>query len=325
MNINSPLVSVCILTKNAGKIFESVLSAVLQQKTNFLYEIIVIDSGSTDGTLEYINSNPSNKLKVFTIKPEEFGHGKTRNLAIKKSCGQFIAMITHDAKPANELWLQNLISPFFTDEQVAGVFGRHYAYNDASLFTKRDLNIHFDNFKKGPSIVSLDDPKRYKSDISYRQYLHFFSDNNAALRRSIWERYPYPDVDFSEDQLWAKNIIEAGFKKAYADDAIVYHSHNYSLKNLFQRSYDESRALKRLFGYKLCPTILNLIYQVFACSRRDIKFYRESRDKDSSFNIIYIFTMHFLKQSGYYLGDKFHSSRLIFKLVSLDDSIKRNS
>jgi len=67
----------------------------------------------------------------------------------------------------------------------------------------------------------------------------------------VWEHYPYPEVDFSEDQAWARVIIEAGFKKAYSSDAAVYHSHNYGLWERFQRSFDESMALDDLFHYDL--------------------------------------------------------------------------
>ena len=63
-------------------------------------------------------------------------------------------------------------------------------------------------------MVWLDDKARYDRDEPYRQRLHFFSDNNALVRRSVWEQIPYPDVDFAEDQIWAQQIIEAGWKRA---------------------------------------------------------------------------------------------------------------
>lgn len=325
MDFNTNLVSVCILTKNPGAIFKSVLSSVLKQDVNFGYEVVIVDSGSTDGTIDFIKGIESSKprIKLIEIEPTEFGHGKTRNFAASQSVGDFIVMITHDANPVNRDWLSNLIKPFGQDEKVAGVFGRHYAYEDATVFTKRDLKLHFDNFAAGPKIVYLDDENRYQNDVGYRQWLHYFSDNNAALRRSVWEKCPYPEVDFAEDQLWAKEIIQLGYKKAYADDAIVYHSHNYNLEQTLRRSYDESRALKRLFGYKLCPSIANIAYQTYACTKRDVAYVKTLSDNKNKLSMLYIASWHFLKQLGYYLGDNFYNSKTIYKLVSLDNSIKR--
>ena len=160
-------------------------------------------------------------------------------------------------------------------------------------------------------------------DVGYRQWLHYFSDNNAALRKSVWQNIPYPEVDFAEDQLWAKEIMEKGYKKAYADDAIVYHSHNYSIGQTFRRSYDESRALKKLFGYNICPSLLNVFYQTLACTRRDIKYLKHACNHSSVKSSLKIVAMHFLKQLGYYLGNNFTNNKTIFRLVSLDNSIKR--
>ena len=69
------------------------------------------------------------------------------------------------------------------------------------------------------------------------------------MRRSIWEKYPYDNVDFAEDQFWARKIIELGYHKAYAADAPVYHSHNYKLHTYFGRYYDEYKGLYELHQY----------------------------------------------------------------------------
>ncbi|WBM72084.1 glycosyltransferase family 2 protein [Buttiauxella sp. WJP83] len=320
--LSTPKVSVCILTKNPGYIFREVIQSVLMQNTNFEYEVVVVDSGSTDGTIDYIEKIVDPRLKLLIIKPTDFGHGKTRNWAIENSSGEFAVMITHDAKPLNNFWLENLISPFETDPDIAGVFGRHVAYEDASVFTKRDLQLHFDGFKSN-KVVALDDSERYATDEGYKQFLHYFSDNNAALRRSVWLLYPYPEVDFAEDQLWAKLIIEKGYKKAYADDAVVYHSHNYSLVQTFKRSYDESRALRRLFNYNICPRLLNIGYQTLRCSHRDIKYYRELNNGCNLLKKIEIITFHFLKQTGFYIGSNYPDNKFLFRLISLDNSLKR--
>lgn len=262
--------SVIIPTKNPGDQFFAVLESVISQKTPWEYEILVIDSGSTDGTVNYVLSKK--EVKLLNIPPEEFGHGKTRNLGAEKSTGEFIVYITHDALPANQNWLFNLVEACDVSNDIGGAFGRHIAYDDASPFTKRDLKLHFDNLLMSGSVLRLEDLSRYEIDPGYRQLLHFFSSNNACLRRSVWEKIPLPDVDFAEDQIWAKTIIEAGYSKAYADNAIVYHSHDFGPWETGRRSFDESYAFKRYFGYNLCPGFIHLVVQIFRTSINDISY-----------------------------------------------------
>ena len=114
-----------IPTKNAMPLFTKVLHAVLQQLTPWHFDVLVIDSGSEDGTDIYAESLA--RVKVIRIPPTEFGHGRTRNQAISNTTAPFIAMITHDAQPSDQYWLVNLLAPFDKDQRVAGVFGRHIA------------------------------------------------------------------------------------------------------------------------------------------------------------------------------------------------------
>ncbi|MEJ8575004.1 glycosyltransferase family 2 protein, partial [Microbaculum marinum] len=126
-------------------------------------------------------------------------------------------------------------------------------------------------------VVSRDtDPVRYESDPGWRQFLHFYSDNNSCLRRSVWEKIPYPDVEFAEDQIWAHRVIEAGYAKAYADDAVVRHSHDYGPLERFQRAFDESNAFRVLFGYSLCGTPSKAARAIGWHVRRDIGFARKN-------------------------------------------------
>jgi rhamnosyltransferase len=294
-------VAVIIPTKNPGAIFREVLPAVISQKVSGSFEIIVIDSGSTDGTVEYATS--FGEIRVIEIRPDEFGHGRTRNLAIRHSRAEFCALITHDALPVNDDWLSELLRPAREDDQVAGVFGRHEAYPSASCFTKIELTAHFDNLALYPVLSKKTNEERFHNDLGWQQLLHFFSDNNALIRKSVWEEIPYPDVNFAEDQIWAKTIVEAGWKKAYANDAPVFHSHDYSLFERFQRSFDESLALKRLFGYEMCESVFALGKTWFALTKRDI-LVSKSRNLFSS-DTQAVLSMpfdHFMRLLGHMLG-----------------------
>ncbi|MEX0344937.1 MAG: glycosyltransferase family 2 protein [Rhizobiaceae bacterium] len=264
----TPLVSIIIPVKNGLPEFRRVVESVKKQSFSQGYEVIVIDSGSTDGSPDIIPKDDP-RFRLIEIEPAQFGHGKTRNLGIANSKGVYCAFLTHDAVPANDKWLKTLVQPLIDDPGVAGVFGRHIAYDDASPYTAWELETHFDGLKSWPC-VEIDDAREYARNEGLRQIYHFYSDNSSCLRKSVWEKIPYPDVDFSEDQLWAKQIIEAGYKKAFAWQSVVYHSHEYSLFERLQRSFDESLALRRLFGYKLCPTRTQILRQTIRTSARDL-------------------------------------------------------
>ncbi len=261
-------VSIVIPTKNAGSILIKVLDVLTRQDAPWPYEILAVDSGSVDGTVDVIKSYPS--VRLIEIPAKEFGHGKTRNFAIENTGGEFIAMITQDALPQDVHWLRNFVSVIEQDSRIAGVFGRHIAYPEASPFTRIELEQHFSGFLAQP-VVYLDDENRYGSDEDYRQYLYFFSDNNALLRRSVWDSIPYPEIDFAEDQAWAKLIIEAGYWKAYAHDAVVYHSHDYGFLERLQRGFDESYALKRIFSYQRGFGLYALLRSFVGITLRDFK------------------------------------------------------
>lgn len=273
--------AVIIPTKNALPIFQNVLEAILRQKTEWPFEIIVIDSGSTDGTTDFIRSFP--EVRLIDIDPRTFGHGRTRNQAIAASDAEFVAFLTHDAQPFDENWLTNLVAAAEQNERIAGVFGRHVAYDTASPFTKADLDKHFKGFMAHPLVVDRDtDPKRYENDIGWRQFLHFYSDNNSLMRKSIWEKHPYPDVEFAEDQIWARDMIDLGYKKAYAPNAIVYHSHDYNVLEQLRRAFDESRNFKKYFGYRLGPSLGSL---PFVLIRSTVKVFRQRMDQEKYGNV----------------------------------------
>lgn len=242
---------VVIPTKNGGSLFEKVLKETLSQVTGFAFEVLVVDSGSTDQTISVVERS---KAKLLSVEPEEFQHGATRNFAVSQTEAEFVAFLTHDALPASKFWLRNLILKMESDESVAGAFGRHRAYPDCDPFTADELERHFDHFKSLEPVQRIEDRERYSKDIGYRQLLHFFSNNNSCLRRSVWEKIPFPSVNFAEDQAWAQKVVEAGYSKIYADDAVVFHSHSFTTVETFRRAFDESKAMMELFDYKLVPS-----------------------------------------------------------------------
>lgn len=295
---------IIIPTKNPGSLFRKVLNAVLEQNTPWDYKVLVIDSGSKDGTIELCQSFPD--VELVQIKPQSFGHGKTRNYAASLCDSEFVTFITHDALPTNDEWLVNLVSAADQHDKVAGAFGRHLPYPNGNPFIARDLELHFNHFRDSwPSVVQVDDPVRYQSDVGYRQVLHFFSNNNSCLRKSVWSKIPFPNVDFAEDQIWAKLVIEAGYSKAYADNACVYHSHDYYPFEHFQRSFDESRALFKLFNYQQCPSLNFFIKNTISSSLSDFHYTKKLKlDLNSLKWFLMSPLLNIGKQLGGYLGQK---------------------
>lgn len=316
-------VSVLIPTKNPGIQFTETLDAVLRQETPWPFEILVVDSGSSDGTVALCESTVG--VRLHRIAPEEFGHGKTRNLGIALTSGEMIAVITQDALPVDNRWLVELVAAVEQSPDIAGAFGRHLPHAGCNPFVARNLTRHFDNFANGSAVTWLDDKEAYERDVHYRQFLHFFSNNNACIRRSVWQVIPYPEVDFAEDQLWAKKVIEAGFKKAYADKAKVFHSHNYGPWETLCRSYDESRAFSRLFSYSVCPSIAQVGVRVATAVAAD---YRHWLNMDSFWRAPQWFAIipaiQLCRHVGLYLGTKAAGNYdLLDRLFSLDQAVKR--
>ena len=314
-------VSIVIPTKNAGMLLDQVLQAVYGQQTSYDYEVICVDSGSKDNTLEIIQKYP---VKLYQIPSEEFGHGKTRNYGASKGTGEYIVFITQDAVPASERWLENFINAMKMEDGIAGGFGIHYPYPDCNWIDKRDLEVHFKGFGETNTVYYLDDRDRYNMDEGYRHLLSFFSDNNSCLKRSVWEKYPYEDVDFAEDQIWAKKIIEMGYKKVYCPFAPVYHSHNYGLKTYFGRYYDEHKGLFLIHGYVNLKHWYLIVPAIIRHVKNDCAYFaqcsmsKEERKKEIRYSICRNYARYF----GGYLGSHYFSYSKKFQIF-LDKHISQ--
>jgi len=264
-----PHASVIIPTWQGGDELRRTLAALRQQKAPWPFEIVIIDSSSSDGTAEECQA--AEDIHFLSIPQSEFSHGPTRNRAIAESRGAFIALLTQDAVPASEFWLYNLVSAVERDDRIAGAFGRHLPYPDHSDFVKRDIEECFQRFHTGPVVVSKDtDQEKWENgDQGWLQTLHFYSDNNSCMRRSVWEVIPYPDISYGEDQVWAQKIVQTGYAKAYSHAAAVYHSHDYGPDDTFKRAEIEYAFFRDQFGYDLLAGDASLDARIEALNLRD--------------------------------------------------------
>jgi rhamnosyltransferase len=301
-------VSVIIPTRNGGARFRSVLTSVLEQAFDGMLEVVAVDSGSTDGTAEFVKTTAAADRRVtfHAIDAAAFGHGRTRNLAIARGAGAMIAVLTQDAQPVDRGWLTALLAPLRADAAVAGAVGRQVAWPDACLTSRRELFDHFERLRtSAPPVMRIDDPGRYASDETYRQVLHFFSDNNAALRRAVWERFPYPDVRFGEDQLWAEAILRAGYAKAYVHEAVVYHSHDFSLRAMYRRHREEAAFYRSAFGYRMVPGARYVLPAIRAHVEADYRHWvHHARDLYSRRRFLWSIPLNVARVLGQYAGGR---------------------
>ncbi|MCX5867822.1 MAG: glycosyltransferase family 2 protein [Proteobacteria bacterium] len=244
------LISILILTKNDGKYIEVCLRQILSQKISYPFEIVVVDSGSTDNTLSILHNFP---VRIYQIPPREFRHGRTRQYGADRCQGEILVTIVSDAQPISQFWLSHLVEDFFLDPQVAGVFGRQIPREDCDPFRDYQLR-HWITFEEGKKVVSIQNPQDFDKLSPWEKLKRCtFDDVNSARRMKLLEKYPFPDASYGEDLIWAKTILENGYKIVYRGDAPVIHSHKSGLRYWFKRSYLDQRLVAGLFGIKLYP------------------------------------------------------------------------
>ncbi len=244
-------VSIVIPSFNGGVLFRECLEAIFSQETDIPFEVLIIDSGSTDGTLERLKGLP---IRLYEIGPGEFNHGDTRNKGIGLAKGEFVVLMTQDALPMDRRWLEALIKPFNEDPLVAGVYARQVPRDDADVLTKR----HLDEWLTGRTqrhVSKITDRERYDKMRPMEKYFFCnFDDVCSAIRKDVWKKIPYEKTDFGEDIEWSKKALEAGFRIVYEPAARVAHSHSRSLAYEYRRTRLCHRRLNEIFGLRTVPT-----------------------------------------------------------------------
>ena len=253
--MRSPVASVVIPTFQAGPGFDELLGRIFSQKTDFGYEVLVIDSGSTDGTAELAGRHGAS---VYRIDPNEFDHGATRNLGASLSAGHYIAFLVQDALPTDDKWLAAMVENLDADETVAGVYGRQIPRPDSSPLTRalmRDWPTSSlerrEQFDGGPEPYAALPPDTRRS-------LSTFDNVSSCIRRPVWERIPLERARFGEDLRWGKTVVQAGHKLIYEPRSAVYHSHERGALYDLRRHYVDGLLHQELFGFTPNPARLLL-------------------------------------------------------------------
>ena len=228
---SKPLISVVIPVKNGADTLRSCLDGIFGQTLRDKIEVIVIDSGSTDGTLDLLKEYP---VRIHHLPPKEFNHGETRNLGMQLSRGEFLVMTVQDATPATENWLEIMLE-HFSDPAVAGVCGQQIVGHDRD---KNPLQWFFPASEAKPEKIVFEDPAKFVSMTGKQQHAFCnWDDVNAMYRKSAKEKIPFRKLMFSEDTLWAKDALSQGQTLVYDYRARVFHYHHQNFKFYFKRFY----------------------------------------------------------------------------------------
>ena len=229
------MISVVIPVKDGGSDLVRCLEAITGQRTDEEVEVVVVDSGSRDGSPDNASGFGA---RVYSIPPAEFNHGRTRNLAAELARGDVLVFTTQDAYAADERWLARLVAPLRSDG-VAGAYGRQFPHASA-----RPPERYFLDFLYGPTARV----QRIESEEDLTFEATLFSNVNSAIPRKIWEEYRFADdIVMSEDQEWSRRVLLAGMTIVYEPSAAVFHSHPYTVRGAFRRFFDSGASAERAY------------------------------------------------------------------------------
>jgi len=219
-------IAVIIPTLNAAPWLDDLL-AMLARQTLQPREILVLDSSSTDNTVDIARQHD---VRMVSIGRDEFDHGGTRSMAAELVAADILVYMTQDAIPADRNALASLVRPL-ADEAVAASYGRQLPHRDATLFS-RHLR-HF-NYPPTSRLSCYEDRKQYGFKTI------FISNSFAAYKRSVLLEHGgfASRLLFGEDTLAVAKLLENGYCVAYVSEACVFHSHNYSILQDIRRYFD---------------------------------------------------------------------------------------
>lgn len=207
-----------IPVRDGGRHLPEVLAALADEAPD---EMLVVDSGSRDGSVALAREAGA---RVLEIGPEEFGHGRTRNLAAEAATGDLLLFLTQDATPRPG-WLAAYARAFAADPALGAAFGPQEPRPDTSPMVASELADLWARFASGWAPVWL-------------------SNANAAYRRECWAEVRFRDVRTAEDQAFAHDLERTGWGRRFVPGARVSHAHDYSWAGWLRRAWEEGAGLR---------------------------------------------------------------------------------
>jgi rhamnosyltransferase len=255
-----PTVSIIIRTKNEARHLGWCLQQVYRQQERD-FEVILVDSGSTDATLEIAARFPT---RVLTIEPEAFTYGHALNVGIAATDAPIAVSLSGHSIPYDERWLGNLIRRF-NDPKVAGAYSRQVCYPTSPIYEK--IFVH--SFPGHPTRIP------WLSDL-------MFNNAAAAVRRALWQQFPFDEiVPACEDHAWFLEARAHGNKMRYAPDSVVIHSHDESFARFMRRRLVECRGLSQIYAARGRPVPAPCLRLLAWLERRNMAALAREREQDS--------------------------------------------
>jgi rhamnosyltransferase len=221
---DQPLCSIVIRAYNEEEHIGRLLAGIMQQELDD-FEIIVVDSGSTDATVSIASRFPT---KIIHIEPENFTFGRSLNMGCKAASGTFLVFASAHVYPLYTDWLSNLLEPF-EDPSIALVYGKQRG-------TKETRYSEHQQFAR-----------MFPEESSIPQNHPLCNNANAAIRSELWEQHQFDEsLSGLEDLEWATWAIDQDFFLAYTAKAEVIHIHTETPKQVYRRYRREAIALAQI-------------------------------------------------------------------------------
>jgi rhamnosyltransferase len=263
--MDQPSVSVLLLTHNGIATLPRVLASIRSQTATFPYEVVAVDSGSGDGTAEWLRGRVD---RLIEIREEDFNHGGTRNAGIAACRAPLVVLLVQDAEPASANWLATLVEPLMAVDSrgpgrasarpLAATYGRQLPHGDAPGVVRAYLS-RYPAASSEPRRQSVSTPEAFNALApAERMALCTFDSVCSCIRREAWERHPFEPAPIAEDLAWARTVLLAGYDLAYVPDAAVVHSHDRPASYELRRTYLVHQQLRRLFGLATVPSLPHL-------------------------------------------------------------------
>jgi rhamnosyltransferase len=212
------------------------------------FRLIALDNESTDGTLEELKRYTAD---IETIPQGTYVPGRVLNRGMAMSTGELVVFLNSDCTPQHQEWLRKLLQGFDRD-RTAAVFGRQIPRPDCH------------------PLLAKDTEDTYGDGARQQSWRHCFSMAASAIRRSVWQDMPFrEEIQYSEDIDWTWRARQKGWNIRYVPDAVVMHSHNYTLRQFYRRHYGEGKAEAAIFDwspwersfvrYSLLPCIRQIV------------------------------------------------------------------
>jgi len=226
--MKKPTCSIIIRAFNEEQHIRRLLKGISEQ-TLLDIQIIIVDSGSTDGTLAATSGYP---VEVVNILPEHFTFGRSLNIGFAAARSDLVVMASAHVYPVYPDWLDQLLAPF-EDQNVGLSYGKQRG-TERSQFSEQQIFKH------------------WYPDASDLHQAHPFCNNaNAAIRRDLWELHPYDEtLPGLEDLEWSKWAQGEGHRIAYVAEAEVIHVHGESQRGIYNRYRREGMAFKRIYPHE---------------------------------------------------------------------------